>query len=1411
MTHDKLLAVIQSASPLGQRILQILACCEAEVSTNVLLPILIQCQWAAAPSKNGVLNKTLLKAELKQLYQRSLIGREDSTFERVLIFSRVQDPLAQYAVVSDNFPIIAKTLEMFAKELCHDMGAGYGRRADQPFREARFWARLAFYAGDVDRYRTAVQALEKATPELADLGLLEPFNKEIFARLPAELQAVVLTKAVSKAILTECVSPQLIAVCRDYVSIHDDLLPEMGQSWVTLLLASGDVQTLKRLADQKKTSSPLASGCADLLTGQLESAEAVFEQWFALPSQATGTRNEVVPQATLPGLLYLLLVLRKPDPKSRARLRALCNVCAKNWPRPYDLIPAMIPTALSHVDAPTAQTRLTLTNHLLYSSAGAPLLIKILTAHLANWFLPDTTIAWEKSDYTTLPLAEGSAVYQAMGMQWMAAICEDAAGSVSKKSGGADTTIASERHLQLGTTAMLQWIEPLSPWKKKLEALQQVVVGKPATAPGSPADLGFDERMIWEVDVDSRGCATVRPIIQKLSKGQWSKGRPVALSRLYGDYTKSAFAFLSDQDRAVCKTIEESEASTGYYNYTETVYHFDLPRTLLALIGHPLIFSSGNRTQPLDVSAQKPQLLVQRTRAGLRLELQPKPRGDNSIAIHKDGAQRIVLVEFSPLHLRLAGILDGTLDVPRNGEADVLATVKTLSSVLAVQSDIALEEDSAQDAVNVKKIAADSRPHLHLLPFHAGLRVEFFVQPLGDRGPAFAPGKGGTHVFTDVQGDRVSAHRDLKLETRLAHETIQSSPTLNQVSDGSLAAMEFPLAEDALEMLLQIEPLRHAGQIVVHWPQGQSLNIAGTATVSNLNLRIARNKDWFAATGELVVDELLKMDMLKLMDLVSARPGRFVQLSDGRFLALTEELRRRVGDLCVFGQRQANALRISQIRAAALMDIDQWCTLKSDKHWKACLQRIREAGDVVAEVPSTLNAELRDYQVEGFRWLCRLAHWGAGACLADDMGLGKTLQAIAVLLRRGGDGPALVIAPMSVCFNWEAELRKFAPTLNPRMFGAGDRSALIGDLGPRDVVITSYGLLNTETERLQGVHWYTAILDEAQAIKNTLTKRSQAAMALTADFRMIMTGTPIENHLGELWNLFQFINPGLLGSPEDYHQQFALPIERDHNRDARQQLKHLVQPFLLRRTKTQVLSELPSRTEVMLPVTLSDEEAVLYEAARQRAVNELTKQEGDKKGRHLRVLAELTRLRRACCHPSLLLPDCGLPGAKLTAFSQTVDELIENKHKALVFSQFVDHLAILRKELDRKQVSYQYLDGSTPMTERKRSVEAFQNGEGDVFLISLKAGGTGLNLTAADYVLQMDPWWNPAVEDQAADRAHRMGQLRPVTIYRFITLGTIEEKILELHSSKRDLADSLLEGTDTTGRLSAKELLALIQ
>jgi SNF2 family DNA or RNA helicase len=313
-----------------------------------------------------------------------------------------------------------------------------------------------------------------------------------------------------------------------------------------------------------------------------------------------------------------------------------------------------------------------------------------------------------------------------------------------------------------------------------------------------------------------------------------------------------------------------------------------------------------------------------------------------------------------------------------------------------------------------------------------------------------------------------------------------------------------------------------------------------------------------------------------------------------------------------------------------------------------------------------------------------------------------------------------------------------------------------------------------------------------------------------ADFRLIMTGTPVENNLSELWNLVDFINPGLLGSAESFQERFVTPIEADNCKWTRQRLKRLIQPYLLRRTKAQVLDELPGRTEIVRKVVLTAEEAALYEALRQKAMEKLNSSNEGSPG-HIQILAELMRLRRACCHPRLIIDDWNMPGAKLTLFLETIDDLVANHHKVLVFSQFVDHLAILRAEIEERGIPYQYLDGSTPAPRRKECIDAFQAGDGDVFFISLKAGGLGLNLTAADYVIHMDPWWNPAVEDQASDRAHRMGQKRPVTIYRFITQGTVEEKIQALHKEKRALADSLLEGADVSGKLSARELLDLIR
>jgi SNF2 family DNA or RNA helicase len=395
-----------------------------------------------------------------------------------------------------------------------------------------------------------------------------------------------------------------------------------------------------------------------------------------------------------------------------------------------------------------------------------------------------------------------------------------------------------------------------------------------------------------------------------------------------------------------------------------------------------------------------------------------------------------------------------------------------------------------------------------------------------------------------------------------------------------------------------------------------------------------------------------------------------------------------------------------------------------------------------------------------------------------------------------------------VCANWIDEAGRFAPGLRARLYGApGGREELLREAGPGDLVVVSYTLLQQSVEAFAGLRWATLVADEAQAIKNASAKRSQAVRELDADFRLALSGTPIENRLDELWAIMNFTNPGLLGSAQRFGERFVVPIERDRDLRAQRTLRRLIAPFVLRRLKSEVLDDLPARTETVLHVSPEPDEAAHYELLRRQA---LATALGAGSRDRINVLAQLTRLRRAACDPRLVSPELGIVGAKVGAFVELAQELVANRHKALVFSQFTDFLALLREPVAAAGIASQYLDGSTPAAERARRIAAFQAGEGDLFFISLKAGGFGLNLTAADYVVIVDPWWNPAAEDQASGRAHRIGQSRPVTVYRLVTRGSIEERIVALHHDKRSLAQGILEDIDATAMPSVQELVALL-
>jgi superfamily II DNA or RNA helicase len=487
---------------------------------------------------------------------------------------------------------------------------------------------------------------------------------------------------------------------------------------------------------------------------------------------------------------------------------------------------------------------------------------------------------------------------------------------------------------------------------------------------------------------------------------------------------------------------------------------------------------------------------------------------------------------------------------------------------------------------------------------------------------------------------------------------------------------------------------------------------------------------------------------------------------------------------------------------------------------EALRERLREFAGIEHVMPPPLQAgKLRHYQEIGLDFLSYLASFSFGGILADEMGLGKTIQVISHLLyRKSGEGPApsLVIAPTSVTHTWENEIKRFAPELSTlRLQSGSERAARYDDIATADVVITSYAIARIDAEQLAQHRFRTLILDEAQNAKNPSSQIARVVRSLSADHRIALTGTPVENSLRDLWAIFAFAEPGLLGTESAFRRRFELPIA-DGDPHATGALRARLEPFVLRRTKEDVAPELPERTEVVLECDLSPLQRRLYrgvaEAAR-RDLFPLVDAQGIERTT-VHVLAALTRLRQICAHPGMLFeehrndPDAS---AKFESFLETVEEILSGEHRVLIFSAFASMLKIMRAELDRRGIGYGYLDGSTKDRDRNAEVERFMQPDGPpVFLCSLKAGGVGLTLTAADYVILYDPWWNPAVERQAIDRTHRIGQQRNVTAYRLVTSGTVEEKIRVLAERKADLSRAVIKADGAIAKSLTREDLEML-
>ena len=686
--------------------------------------------------------------------------------------------------------------------------------------------------------------------------------------------------------------------------------------------------------------------------------------------------------------------------------------------------------------------------------------------------------------------------------------------------------------------------------------------------------------------------------------------------------------------------------------------------------------------------------------------------------------------------------------------------------------------------------------------------VSIFCRPLADGRAQCIPGEGSSVIFDITGATRVCVERDLE------KERINYYNLVNGVEDTLPPEKTFQV--DAFGLLPILDFIREQGEdspYVLEWPEGHKLRLNHRYTASQWNASLKKNKNgWFEMEGSVQLDENTKISVADLLDLIGQSRNRFIRLGENEYIALSERLHRQLMSLDALASRQRGHLQMSAF-SAALLDtsmVDGELHLEVDPELIEIRKRILDSSEYKPEIPKTLNATLRGYQVEGYQWIARLNSWGAGALLADDMGLGKTIQTITYMLFKANEGPALVVAPASVAPNWKTEIEKFAPSLNVSILNfTTNRSTCISDAKAGDVIICTYGLLLSVKTEITQKEWITVVLDEAHVIKNRGAKTSGVAMQLKSKYRVMLTGTPVQNHLGELWNLFQFVNPGLLGSYEDFSRRFIAPIEVAKDKDRQQQLDRIVHPFMLRRTKEKVLDELPEKTEIYQTVNLSPEEMAVYEIIRERAQKMLESEDPDKVS--VNALAEITRLRQASCSAQLVEKNWKGKSSKIEALIEALEPIIESGDAALVFSQFTSFLAIVQKALEKANIPYLYIDGSIPVKERQKLVEQFQAGECPVFVISLKAGGLGLNLTRANYVFHLDPWWNPAIEQQATDRAHRIGQHNAVTVYHFLSSGTIEEKIKRLHEQKRDLAENILEGTDMSGKITGRELLEMIK
>ena len=578
-----------------------------------------------------------------------------------------------------------------------------------------------------------------------------------------------------------------------------------------------------------------------------------------------------------------------------------------------------------------------------------------------------------------------------------------------------------------------------------------------------------------------------------------------------------------------------------------------------------------------------------------------------------------------------------------------------------------------------------------------------------------------------------------------------------------------------------------------------------------MDLKISSEDVSLAELAEILNSYKLKKKYHRLKN------GDFIRMDEsiGELAALTDTLQLSRKDL-LSGDVSVPSYRALYLEQ--MLENAQEIYTARDRHYRRLIKDFNAVKDSDYEIPTELRQVLRGYQVYGYKWLRTLAGCGFGGILADEMGLGKTLQIIAVLLaekQEGSIGTSLIICPASLVYNWAEEFHRFAPELTvcPVEGNQTERSEIIERSGKWDVLISSYDHLKRDVQAYEEKVFLYEVLDEAQFIKNQSTASAKAVKVIRAKHRFALTGTPIENRLSELWSIFDFLMPGFLYRYETFRKEMEKPIAKEGSEEASLRLKRMVSPFILRRLKTEVLKDLPEKVEESHIVRFGEEQQKLYDAQVLRMKNLLEKEneESFRKSK-IQILAELTRIRQICCDPALLFENYNGGSAKIEACMDLVRSAMEGEHRILLFSQFTSMLDLLKERLGQEKIPYYEITGATPKKERLHLVSEFNNGDVPLFLISLRAGGTGLNLTGADIVIHYDPWWNAAAQNQATDRAHRIGQQKPVTVFKLIAKDSIEEKIQQLQEKKLNLADEIIGGEQVSfSSLTREDLLEMIQ